>query len=1624
MRFPRFPRVRFELVSALLILLVGCATPPSSTNLNFLVVKASPATVSVGGAVTLQAIAHLSDGSTQDVTSSTQWTLSNPSLATLGSGVLASKAPGSLSVQAAYVMVVAAGQSSSTAGSTPQTLSSSAQVTITPAGTTTTAPVITWSTPAPIQYGMALSSAELDAKANVPGSFTYTPAAATVLKAGNQTLTAIFTPTDTTAYSAATATVKLTVNPANPVITWAPPSPIQQGTAITAAQLDATANVPGTFSYSPSVGTVPPVGIQTLTATFTPYDKTDYMPATAHNTLIVDAPGTSTPTISWNTPASISYGTALSSAQLNATASVAGTFAYTPAAGTVLKVGTQTLSAIFAPTNTSAYSPARATVQLTVTKASPVITWPQPSAVQRGAALSATQLNATANVPGAFSYSPAAGTVPPVGIQALTATFTPSDATDYMSATAHNTLIVDAPGMSTPTIRWSTPAAISYGTALSSAQLNATASVPGTFTYTPAAGTVLKAGTQTLSAVFTPANTTTYSAATATVQLTVNQVAPVITWAPLAAITQGTALGSAQLDATANVPGAFSYNPGAGSVPAAGTLQLTAAFTPTDATDYSAATAHNTLVVNSSTQAPAPPTNPAPAGCGGPTINLNSGMSQSTLQSTIASAPSCALVIFAAGTYNITGTLNIPCSSRLTLTGPAATPATAIMNPSFTNQPIFNLSDCTGVSIEYINFTKTQSIKFNFDPGSWCASGCLISHNQFTGLTAQLPNGNGGNSGPACDSGGGTQGNCDSPGDTALTFSSYNGTACPGCSYLTNTAITYNQFGDASSCLTPADVMDGTTYDYGGNCSGIQFYVAINGVTVEYNNFVHLEEGFHVLCGPVGGDDCSGPTAWTFDNFTADYNDFSGIHRFGAEMQLQGSSNVHFDHNSFHTPTAPWAWTFGVSNACCAGLDGSAMTAPGMTNIDDVIIAEAPSTGVASGSNYIGMADESWGNGAQYINSVVQGYWANGFEWAYITNGSISNNIICGPSMAANKTLINQETTPPTSTPPTISGNTTGSTCSTVPSTAPTISPAGGAVSSATTVTLTDSGMNQSIYYTTDGSTPTTGSTLYTGPFQVSAGSKVQAIAMWGAPNQPKGYAAGYGYVPSAVVSASFSAAAVAANHTAAKISSAVTGANTIAPIEAAGNGGATTAELTSVAVVPAQAMVTIGSTTQLKAIATFSDGSTKDVTANFAWASSDSRTITATSSGLLAGLATGKATITGSYQGRQASVPVVSSIGPVDWSSPIVITEAGTYSGNWRSTDSKTPAVTVATTAPVVIENSHISSVAGLIKTSVAGADVTVRNSVGLALNPAVKGQSNGVFLDASSPARLDVENNYVEDAGGGVLVHGYSGNRDGQQTIVIRANRARNLNGLLSDGKGGYLPGVGSHRAVSRFIELDKVQSVPGIDLGWNEVINYPGRSLVADNIDVKRSSGTPNQPLEIHDTYIQGAYPYTAAQADYQGGGIKTEGSPDDSAQDATAFNNIHDNQVVGTVNYGIAFTAGHDNIASNNRVISSGQLADGTRIAAQHVGLANGDGNGAGGNIYNNTMHDNLIGWACWNSSCSQSGYRKDESFPASPADYSTNSVLPAQPITPEMENNEYEIWLNKTASAGIAVGPAF
>ncbi len=95
----------------------------------------------------------------------------------------------------------------------------------------------------------------------------------------------------------------------------------------------------------------------------------------------------------------------------------------------------------------------------------------------------------------------------------------------FSNLTATDTVIFSQ----VPAINWATPAPITYGTPLSSVQLDATTTVAGSFTYSPSVGAVLPAGRQTLTAAFTPYDTVHYTSATATVTLTVLPATLVIT---------------------------------------------------------------------------------------------------------------------------------------------------------------------------------------------------------------------------------------------------------------------------------------------------------------------------------------------------------------------------------------------------------------------------------------------------------------------------------------------------------------------------------------------------------------------------------------------------------------------------------------------------------------------------------------------------------------------------------------------------------------------------------------------------------------------------------------------------------------------------------------------------------------------------------------------------------------------------------------------------------------------------------------------------------------------------------------------------------------------------------------
>ena len=69
-------------------------------------------------------------------------------------------------------------------------------------------------------------------------------------------------------------------------------------------------------------------------------------------------------------------------------------------------------------------------------KIQPQISWPSPSGIAYGTPLGSAQLNATSAIPGTFTYDPPAGSILGAGVHTITASFTPTDATNFANATA------------------------------------------------------------------------------------------------------------------------------------------------------------------------------------------------------------------------------------------------------------------------------------------------------------------------------------------------------------------------------------------------------------------------------------------------------------------------------------------------------------------------------------------------------------------------------------------------------------------------------------------------------------------------------------------------------------------------------------------------------------------------------------------------------------------------------------------------------------------------------------------------------------------------------------------------------------------------------------------------------------------------------------------------------------------------------------------------------------------------------------------------------------------------------------------------------------------------------------
>ena len=345
---------------------------------------------------------------------------------------------------------------------------------------------------------------------------------------------------------------------------------------------------------------------------------------------------------------------------------LAGTYVYTPAAGTILTVGLHTLSVTFAPTDTTDYTNASQTATIQVNQTTPTITWPSPSPITYGTPLDLIQLNATATSTtpislasyfnvyvaytngtsygtggfdgGGYSYSANSlgtsitwnGVTYPLGpsnapdavygatislpvgyyasLQLLgalvnnelppsgtfTVTYTDGSTTSAVISLSDWVNSLNYPGetsvkcnvarnYSNGTAQGDSTCVYGYQITLNSSKIVQSIKmpndrdivmlamgltsppVPGTFVYTPPAGTVPGVGNVTLSTTFTPTDNTDYTTATASVPLVVNKATSSIVWPTPANITYGTPLSATQLDATAMINAAMVIPPISGS---------------------------------------------------------------------------------------------------------------------------------------------------------------------------------------------------------------------------------------------------------------------------------------------------------------------------------------------------------------------------------------------------------------------------------------------------------------------------------------------------------------------------------------------------------------------------------------------------------------------------------------------------------------------------------------------------------------------------------------------------------------------------------------------------------------------------------------------------------------------------------------------------------------------------------------------------------------------------------------------------------------------------------------------------------------------------------------------------
>ncbi|MDJ0367182.1 hypothetical protein QMK33_18695 [Hymenobacter sp. H14-R3] len=374
-----------------------------------------------------------------------------------------------------------------------------------------------------------------------------------------------------------------------------------------------------------------------------------------------------------------------------------------------------------------------------------------------------------------------------------------------------------------------------------------------------------------------------------------------------------------------------------------------------------------------------------------------------------------------------------------------------------------------------------------------------------------------------------------------------------------------------------------------------------------------------------------------------------------------------------------------------------------------------------------------------------------------------------------------------------------------------------------------------------------------------------------------------------------------------------------------------------------------------------------------------------------------------------QAQVPGVT------FSEPLIITKGGTYTGNYKSTNSVVPAVSIRTTEPVILQNCTLVGPGELIYADRTGTDLTVRECRGYGTTPTIDNKQKGEFLYMLRGKNLVMEHNYLEQTKG-VTLDRWVGDGSASQTIRMRYNQVVNLDARTRNGSTNS----------GCFALFNTVQHLANVDISWNQVVSEPNKSSSGDIINLFSSSGTESSPIRIHDNYLQGSYPVVATSGDFSGSGFTTDGDGNTAAT-CTRFFRLDHNQFVSNCNGAINLPVGRNGEIDHNRVVMSAYLPNGSKLVAVYAGIYPS-------NFYRKlpreafgdfSIHDNVVGYVSHGPNkpypnrfdIADDNKSFNQQFNIT---FGNNTSLP-NPITYQTEQNELVLWQQKLQENNVTPG---